>query len=92
MQATPRTSAYRTSVPRCTRRGRKASAIEALGNRVYNGEVWEWTATPAVEGGFVVCGGRWRNALDRPASAQNRSFETVAADDVGVRCVQDLRS
>jgi hypothetical protein len=53
------------------------------------GEVWEWTATPATEGGFVVCGGRWRNAIERPPQPENRSYEVEPASDVGFRCVRD---
>jgi sulfatase-modifying factor enzyme 1 len=62
-----------------------------LGRRLQTGEVWEWTATPADQGGFVVCGGRWRNASDQAPELTNRSFEVGSADDVGFRCVQLAR-
>jgi serine/threonine-protein kinase len=60
-----------------------------LRHRFVTGEVWEWTSTPAAEGGFVVCGGRWRNAPERPPQPENRSYEVDPASDVGFRCVQD---
>jgi Protein kinase domain/Sulfatase-modifying factor enzyme 1 len=60
-----------------------------LGPRFVSGEVWEWTATPAAEGGFVVCGGRWRNDPERLPRPENRSYEVDPAADVGFRCVQD---
>jgi len=53
------------------------------------GVVWEWTATEDPRGGHVVRGGRWRDAPHRPASPENRSFETGPAIDLGFRCVAD---
>jgi Sulfatase-modifying factor enzyme 1 len=65
-----------------------AAAVAALGaERLGTGVVWEWTATPG-HGGQIVRGGRFRNALDRPAAPENRSFETDPAPDVGFRCVR----
>jgi hypothetical protein len=64
-------------------------AVEVNGERLHTGVVWEWTATPADGGGFVVRGGRWRNAADRPPLPENRSYELDPAADVGFRCVQD---
>ena len=63
----------------------------ALGRRLQTGEVWEWTSTPFDQGGFVVCGGRWRNVEDSQPELANRSYELEPADDVGFRCVQDIR-
>jgi len=65
-----------------------AAAVAALGaERLGTGVVWEWTATPA-HSGQIVRGGRYRNALDRPAASENHSFETDPAPDVGFRCVR----
>lgn len=61
-----------------------ALGAEALGV----GEVWEWSTTP-MRGGHVVRGGRWRDAWDLPALAENRSHETAMAADVGFRCVME---
>ena len=63
------------------------AAVVAIGaDRLATGEVWEWTATP-VNGGRVVRGGRFRDAIDRPATPANQSYETDPAPDVGFRCV-----
>lgn len=51
--------------------------------------VWEWTTSPVEDGGYVVRGGRWRDAVDRLPQIGNRSYETGPADDVGFRCVED---
>ncbi len=50
--------------------------------------VWEWTSTPAKKGGFIVRGGPWRNRTD-PGRVDNRSYEDVAAPDVGFRIVYE---
>jgi hypothetical protein len=64
-------------------------AAGVIGERLHSGVVWEWTATPADGGGFVVRGGRWRDAPERAPQPENRSYEVEAAADVGFRCVQD---
>lgn len=66
-----------------------AALVGALGAETLGvGEVWEWTSTPR-RGGYVVRGGRWRDAWERAPEAENRSHETAMAADVGFRCVMD---
>lgn len=62
------------------------SAADTIGaERLDMGLVWEWTSDPHARG-HVVCGGRWRNAWERPADPSNRSYETGPAPDLGFRC------
>lgn len=69
-----------------------SACVEALGaERLRTGRVWEWTSTPSREG-WVVRGGRWRNAPEHEPEPSNSSFETEPAPDVGFRLLIGRKS
>jgi len=65
-------------------------AVAALGaEKLATGEVWEWTASPHPELGWVVRGGRWRDRPDQDPDPSHRSCEVGPASDLGFRLVVD---
>jgi len=65
-----------------------AACVKALGAETLETGLWEWTSTPDARGGWVVCGGAWRDRPGAPPHPDHRSFETDPASDVGFRCVR----